>query len=234
MNSLPLDGTYLPISFSELCVNHFCFPTFDGESTEEFKKRLSNIFNSKINYSCLPYPSVLRNKYIRKNEIFSGVDLLFYGEIIGSGVPIDFTDIEKGKTKELKFNKKAPEWRKVKEGLNIFGICNNPECKAYQKEVAFIPHLNNQTFNLNENITKILCPICMTIIKLKTCGFWKCEYQFKGKKIEKGKLIDFNSAPKETKDNEFEYYDPTENGNVIWTILIIFVIPKQKIKYKSS
>ena len=180
------------------------------------------------------YPSVLTNKYIKKNEILGTIDLTFSNSIKGGGIPIDFTDISKGKTKELKFSKTAPEWRKVEKGLNIFGICNNPKCKACKKEVVFIPNLNNQSFNLNDNITQILCPICKTIIKLKTCGFWKCEYQFKGQKIEEGILKDFNSEPKETKDNEFEYYDPSENGNVTWTNLIIYVIPKQKIKYKSN
>ena len=32
----------------------------------------------------------------------------------------------------------------------------------------------------------------------------------------------------------FEYYDPSENGNATWTKLIIYIIPKQKIKYKSN
>ena len=53
-----------------------------------------------------------------------------------------------------------------------------------------------------------------------------------GKKIEKGKLIEFDSKPKETKDDKFEYFDPSDNGMATWTELIIYVIPKQKIKYE--
>ena len=209
--------------------------------TEEFKKRLFYFFHREINYNGLSLNSVLRDKYINKRNnlllgktIIENSDLCFFGDNIGGGVPIDFADLSKGKTKELKFDNNAPEWRKAQEGLNIFGICCNPECKAYKKEVVFMPKLIDQKFNLNDNITLIKCPICNTIIKLKTCGFWKCEYQIIGQKIEAGRLIDFDSKPKETKNNEFEYYDPSENGNATWTKLLIYIIPKQNIKYKSN
>jgi len=36
---------------------------------------------------------------------------------------------------------------------------------------------------------------------------------------------------KETKDNNFEYFDPYENDSVMWLDLTIYVIEKQKIKY---
>lgn len=225
--SLPLDGTYLYLYYD----GNFSFPTFDGEITEECKKRLFYLFGCEINY---PYSSVFSNKYIKRESIQGRVNLSLEKEICGAGHPIEFPDISKGKTKELKFSKNAPKWRTAQEGLNIFGICCNPECKVYKKEVVFMPNLINQKFNLNENITRIFCPICNTIIKLKTCGLWKCEYQFIGEKIKDGRLVNFNSNPIETKNNEFEYYDPSENGNATWTELIIYIIPKQKIKYKPK
>jgi len=227
--SLPLDGSYITIILDNRRIAHF--PTFEGEETEEIRKR--------INF-CLPHLIFLNNellsyKYFEK-KIFSGriINLISSVNLPGAGVPIDFTDLSKGKIKELKFGKNAPDWRKVQEGLNIFGICCNPKCIAYKKEVVFMPNLFDHKFNLNDNITNIKCPICKTIIKLKTCGFWKCEYQFIGQKIENGILIDFDSKPKETKNNEFEYYDPSENGKATWTKLLIYIIPKQKIKYKSN
>ena len=227
--SLPLDGSYITIILDKSRIAHF--PTFEGEETEEIRKR--------INF-CLPHLFFLSNellkyKYFGK-KIFSGriIYLVSSNILHGAGVPIDFTDLSKGKIKELKFGKNAPDWRKVQEGLNIFGICCNPKCIAYKKEVVFMPSLFDHKFNLNDNITNIKCPICKTIIKLKTCGFWKCEYQFIGQKIENGILIDFDSKPKETKNNEFEYYDPSENGKATWTKLLIYIIPKQKIKYKSN
>ena len=224
--SLPLDGTYL---FFNLKDQLFRFPTFEGEETEEVNKRLLNYFPGIFFEN-----PITSYKYIKRENISLIKLFTFDQNIIGGGVPIDFTDLSKGKIKELKFNKNFPEWRKVQEGLNIFGICCNPKCIAYKKEVVFMPLLIGQKFNLNDNITYIQCPICKTIIKLKSCGFWKCEYQFIGQKIKDGRLIDFDSKPRETKDDVFEYYDPSENGNATWTKLIIYIIPKQKIKYKSN
>ena len=70
-------------------------------------------------------------------------------------------------------------------------------------------------------------------MKPKTCGFWKCEYQFDGKKIEEGEVKSFKTEPKETKDDNFEYFDPFENDEVQWLQLEIYVLPKQEIKYKN-
>ena len=93
--------------------------------------------------------------------------------IIGAGGPaIDFVD----------------EWREVCKGLNIFGICSNKNCIAKGKEVIYKTELKEEGLNfcLNNEIVNIKCPICNKIIKPKTCGFWKCEYQFVGTKIEDG------------------------------------------------
>ena len=224
--SLPLEGKYLNFCIQN-CI--FKFPTFIGENTMEFKKRLTSIFNRGINY----YNTPLKSETIKNDEnFFKIIELCFYKTMTGGGPSIDFVDVGKGKTKELFYSKSAPSWRTAREGLNIFGICENDECKAHLKEVVHIPEMKEHKFNVNENLTSILCPECGGIIKVKTCGFWKCEYQFKGKKIEKGKLIEFDSKPKETKDDKFEYFDPSDNGMATWTELIIYVIPKQKIKYE--
>ena len=61
----------------------------------------------------------------------------------------------------------------------------------------------------------------------------KCEYQFVGTKIEDGEEKEYDSKTKETKGDEFEYFNPYEKGKVRWTSLNIFVLPKQRIKYKS-
>jgi len=78
----------------------------------------------------------------------------------------------------------------------------------------------------------IKCPMCDKIIIPKTCGFWKCEYQFIGDKIEEGDLKHVDTKCKETKDDNFEYYNPYENKSAIWTNLNIYVIEKQDMKYK--
>ena len=156
--------------------------------------------------------------------------------IIGGGPGlIDFVDVSTGKIKSLEFSENAPKWRKVSKGLNIFGICNNPKCEAFKKEVVYPLKLNKiLKFSLKDEILSIKYPICNKIIKPKTCGFWKCEYQFVGTTLKEGNVNNYESKPKETKNNDFEYFDPFENGEVEWVDLVIFVLPKQTIKYKEN
>ena len=144
----------------------------------------------------------------------------------------NFIDVEKGKGKKLNFSKNAPKWRKVVKGLNLFGICENEKCEAYKKEVIHKVGFPNKKFSIGENVTDIKCPICDSIIISKTCGFWECEYQFIGDKIEKGKMIHVDTNPKEVGD-EFEYFSPDDSPSILWTKLEIYVIELQKIKYKK-
>jgi len=157
--------------------------------------------------------------------------------LIGAGSPpIDFVDVSSQIVNKLNFSKNAPRWREVCKGLNIFGICPNKNCTANGKEVIYKTILTEKglLFCLNDEIVNIRCPLCNKIIDPKTCGFWKCEYQFKGKKIEDGEEKEYDSKTKETNDDDFEYFDPYENGKVRWISLIIFVLPKQHIKYKQN
>lgn len=156
--------------------------------------------------------------------------------VIGGAGPINFADVSSGQIKELKFSENAPKWRLVNKGLNIFGICPNDQCEAYKKEVIYKTDLPNRglMFNLNEQVINIRCPICNKIIKCKTCGFYDCEYQFVGKKIDKGDVVEFDSKTRETKGNKFDYFDPFENGEVLWIELIIYVSPKQNIKQQTD
>ena len=62
----------------------------------------------------------------------------------------------------------------------------------------------------------------------------KCEYQFKGKKIENGDIVSYDSKTKESNGDKFEYYDPFENKEIQWIELFIFVLPKQEIKYEPN
>ena len=152
----------------------------------------------------------------------------------GGGLPLNFADVEKGLIQNLSFSNSAPKWRSVEEGLNLFGICKNPKCEAFDKEVVYKVGIIHKKFNLQENVLNIKCPICDKIIVPKTCGFWECEYQFEGDKIENGDLKHVDTKCKETKDDNFEYYNPYENDSALWTNLNIYVIEKQNIKYKEN
>ena len=149
----------------------------------------------------------------------------------GGSIGINFVDVEKGLIQNVSFSKSAPEWRQVDKGLNLFGLCKNSECKAFNKEVVHIVGIKNQKYNLQENILNIKCPICKGHMVPTTCGFWNCEYQFEGEKIEDGKVKKIDTKCKETEGDIFEYFSPFDNGSALWINLNIYVIRKQNIKY---
>lgn len=69
-----------------------------------------------------------------------------------------FADVDEiSNKKKLNFSKKAPEWRKVVKGLNLFGNCINKECKAYNKEVIYNVGINLKfDFNSKKNLLDVL------------------------------------------------------------------------------
>ena len=151
-----------------------------------------------------------------------------------------FLDPSKAKIRKLEILTKAPKWRYISEGLNIFGICINKDCEAYKKEVIYRALENHGplpekgiVFNMIKNRNKIKCPICNRIFDPITCGFYKCEYQFIGKKNEDGVEEDYDSKTRETKGDDMEYYEPNKGKKAKWFKLKIFVLPFQKIKYKQ-
>ena len=170
--------------------------------------------------------------------ITSACDLVISKKLKGAGCfpPLNFVDVEKEKIKNLNISQRAPKWRKMDKGLNIFGICNNSNCEAFKKEVIYMTKLSDDGlhFNLNEKVTDIRCPICNKIITPKTCGFYDSEYQFVGKKIDNGDIKEYDSKTRETMGNNFEYFDTFKNGEIVWIELNIYVLPKQNIKYSRD
>ena len=116
--------------------------------------------------------------------------------------------------------------------MNLFGKCIYEYCEAFNREVIF-PVGINVKFDLNKQKKEIICPICHKNFIPLTLGFWKCEYQIKGEKLKNGEYCKVNINGKETKDDNFEYFDANENGTAIWDELIIFACYRQKMKYKA-
>ena len=174
--------------------------------------------------------------YVYKVDQIKNGDKLFLDIPLrgaAGGPLIEFADVDKmSKTKNLKFSKNAKKWRKVSQGLNLFGKCINKKCEAYGNEVIFIAGINVK-FDINLKAKEIVCPICSKNFIPNTLGFWKCEYQIKGEKLKDGEYIPVNINGKETKGNNFEYYDTNESGTSFWSKLIICVGYIQKMKYKE-
>ena len=164
------------------------------------------------------------------------LEVKYEDKIIGSGgfCSLEFVDLDEStKFKVLKFSKKAPEWRKVSVGLNLFGKCLNKNCKAYNKEVINIVGINRK-FDFLINKKAIICPACSKNFIPNTMGFWKCEYQIKGEKLKNGEYEDVEINGKETEGENFEYFDPYSNDTTFWSSLMIFTGHRQKMKYRKN
>ena len=197
-------------------------------------KKFKKLFNTQ-NYSNIIEP--------KDDDVSYSINFIPLGNVIGAGGDsyggLMFIDPSNSNIKQLSLSKEAPKWRVISEGLNIFGKCENPDCEAFNKEVIFralkdkksLPE-NGMIFNMLENVENIRCPICNEIIEPETCGFFKCEYQFIGKKIENRKVMNYDSKTRETKGNKMDYLEQKGKKKVKWTELKIYVLPIQKIKYE--
>lgn len=166
-------------------------------------------------------------------------------EIIAGGcIPcIEFVDVEKNHKTKIEFKINAPEWRHVSEGLNLFGTCPNENCVAYNEEVIFMATYEKtnclqvrkeSSFNLNEEIENIKCPMCKKLIDLTTCGFYNCKYQFDGRKKEHGDVKNYKSEIQKTEGEYCEYFDVYKNGKVTWLELKIYIYPLNEKQQQSK
>ena len=185
--------------------------------------------------------SQYNNIYTNNNSILNDLNFIPKNQSKGGVIPdLEFIDPSDASIKQFPLSKKAPKWRIISEGLNIFGICENPECEAHKKEVIFrtlkdstLPE-EGLVFNMVENRVNIRCPICNKIFDPITCGFYNCEYQFIGTKKVNFDTEDYDSKTKEAKGNKLEYFVASKEKQAKWYELKIFVLPIQDIKYESQ
>ena len=190
----------------------------------------SMIIHQRRTHSIYPY-TVYNFDYLEDGEILE----VEYGGVTGAGVlnGLEFVDVDDlTKTKKLKFSSKAPNWRKVSIGLNLFGKCLNKKCEAFNAEVIHRVGINKE-FDFNSDKRKIKCPICAKNFLPSTMGFWKCEYQIKGEKFKDGEYEEVDLNGKETNGNDFEYYDPYKSGATFWSSLKVFTGHRQKMKFRK-
>ena len=111
----------------------------------------------------------------------------------------------------------GPFYLIVKNGINIFGFCQNKECEAYKKEVC--SPFGYGAFDLIEDLTSKSkkcpkCPACeYYLLEIESCGFMNCEYHYEGKKYENKELIDVDFRKKTTGGYKaIDYIDPGKKG----------------------
>lgn len=116
----------------------------------------------------------------------------------------------------------------LKNGINIFGFCQNKECQVYKKEVWSL--FGYGTLDLIEDLNSKSkkCPKCAAykflLLEVESYGFMNCEYHYIGKKNENKKLKDVNFS-KKTKGGygAIDYIDPGKKGEnkSMWIELLI-------------
>ena len=88
------------------------------------------------------------NRTLADYNIQKGSTIHLVLRLRGGGMPLEFADVEKGLVQNLSFSDSAPKWRTVKEGLNLFGICKNTKCEAFDEEVIYKVGIIHKKYNL--------------------------------------------------------------------------------------
>ena len=98
------------------------------------------------------------------------------------GFTLNFNDVTKKRIQQLKVTKtnNGCGYRYVAPGINLYGVCNCKDCKAFNKEV--IEMIKDNELDLTKQKGMMHCPICKTMINCTTVGFYKCYYNIYGMK----------------------------------------------------
>ncbi len=96
---------------------------------------------------------------------------------------INITDVTNGCTDYLDISDTAPDWRTVDNGINLFGYCENKDCKAFEKEV--IEMIKENEFDICKIQGIMHCPMCKCPVKVGTIGFYNCYFNFYGSKYDR-------------------------------------------------
>ena len=161
------------------------------------------------------------NPEIKLNQInISWIDAHNEKNIIGGTYGLNFTDVSKDVHEEHYFSDKAPSYRIVTQGINIYGICKGKKCAAYKKEVV-VPLKNIKKFDLMKEKDDLECPECGGIIIPKTLGFHLCEYKIEGTKFIDNKGENFEIKGKAENKNSIQYFNPDKNGETMIVKLVI-------------
>ena len=133
----------------------------------------------------------------------------------GGGSAFNFSDMDNYKI--CGFYNDAPEWRVVSHGLNLEGVCNNTNCKAFNKKVWI--NFGFGIFSVEKLVTVGKCPMCHCIAdKIKSCGFYNCYYSYQGIKMNND--INIETKKKLAGKNNLVYYD-SDNGEEVWKTMMI-------------
>ena len=165
-----------------------------------------------------------KNKTLKEINLKPGttVYLKELDHLVGCG-PMEFTDVSKKNVISRGISSSAPDYRLLKKGINIYGICKTKNCVACDKKV--ISSYRKDKIDIVSEKYNLRCPKCEGIIEPKTVGFYLCKYKIYGAKIENDKIVSFDNGISDANDkNNSSYFDEVENGKTTFTKLIFEVI----------
>ena len=195
-----------------------------GSIFKRFQDTIGN-YTKKFDYydnGFLEPQMKLNEKNIANCPIYR-VNVVTVNEVIGGDCfSMNFTDLSKQIYEEHYFSDSAPSYRRVTQGINIYGICKSKKCKIYKKEVI-APLKGVKKFNLIKERDDLECPECGGVISPKTVGFYYCEYNVKGCKFENKETKPFEFNGKASNKDSIQYYSPEKNGETTIVELIIEV-----------
>jgi hypothetical protein len=135
------------------------------------------------------------------------------------GGGVEFVDLSKRISVDLNLSDRGPDWRVVKVGLNLTGLCHNKDCIAYNKEV--IDPKGVGLFDFILNCDSVICPMCKVKFLPISCGFYNCDYTWNGIKLENNSPEKFVNQKFQTAGEIFRYFSATTNGIANWIQLKI-------------
>ena len=229
MNFLPYNNSLISIFFSCNYGDRYLIRINNNETLftlfQKFKE-LSGNYNEDINFiyngtklNNLNLMTTLKEANIEDNKSIT----VSKNNCLKGGISVNFCDLSKQIYEDHYFSNKAPSFRIVVEGINIYGICKSKKCIAYNKEVV-VPLKDIYKFDLIKERENLECPVCEGLIIPKTFGFHLCEYFVKGKKYENNKIQPFEFKGIANNKNAIQYYDPEKNGIVNIIELVIEII----------
>ena len=183
----------------------------------------SNVYTFKVGMKILNTPRFLKKPI--KEILRANMKVTFIRKkgLSYSGTPLDFTDVSKNNIVPRGFSDNAPDYRLVKKGINLYGICKTKNCVANEQQV--ISDYHKDKINMIEEKYKITCPKCGGIIEPKTVGFYLCKYRIYGSKIQNKMIVDFDNGISDANDKfNSSYFDEAENGSAKFVDLIFEVI----------
>ncbi|CAF4047554.1 unnamed protein product [Rotaria sp. Silwood1] len=161
---------------------------------------------------------------VEDGSILQLQDLTIVSRNIGS-LGLRFVELGDGTGIErVKWATEAPRWRIAGRGLCFEGICENPECKAFGKQVVMTIGYKEFDVVSDSDETTTACPICKRYVDPIICGFNNCWWRFQGKKKGEqasGQAPERCSCDWQRTDDEYHYFNQQKNGLVRWLTLKI-------------